>query len=159
VTKSTSIEIIPVDLPQHLEAVRQLWTRYWNELGFTPCFQDFSAELTALPGKYASPDGRILIALEGQIAAGAVAFRKLDEVTCEAKRLFVSPEFRAFGLGRHLMMRLIAGARAAGYQRMVADTMPVMSTALAMYERLGFRRRPPYDGSTDGAICIELIFT
>lgn len=148
-------EVIAATTDAHVEAVRALWTAYWSELGFTPCFQGFEQEVAGLPGKYARPAGCLLLAMVGGEAVGAVAFRRLDVETCEAKRLYVSAEHRGKGLARILMERLMEEARAAGYRRLVGDTMPVMTGALAMYDAMGFRRRGPYEGSTEGAIYIE----
>jgi putative acetyltransferase len=149
------VEIVPATTAEHIDAVRKLWSSYWNELGFTPCFQNFEQELADLPGKYAPPSGRLLVAVVDQRVAGAVAFRDLDGEACEAKRLYVAAEYRGSGIARELMARVIEEARAAGYRRMVGDTMPVMKQALAMYDRMGFRRIDGYRGSTEGAICIE----
>jgi putative acetyltransferase len=148
-------EIVRAAAAEHIAAVRELWNSYWNELGFTLCFQNFDREMADLPGKYAPPAGCLLVALvDGQVA-GAVAFRGLDVEACEAKRLYVAAAYRGAGIARVLMQRVIEEARSAGYRRMVGDTMPVMAQALAMYERMGFRRIDGYRGSTEGAICIE----
>jgi len=148
------IEIVRSSTAEHLETVRQLWRAYWRELGFTPCFQGFEDELASLPGKYAPPSGRLLIALKDGEPAGAVAFRPIDVSTCEAKRLYVAKAFRGYAIGVALMRRLIDEARLAGYSRLVGDTLPVMATALVIYDRIGFEHIPPYPGSTDGAITI-----
>jgi putative acetyltransferase len=148
-------EIVPATTAEHIDAVRKLWSGYWKELGFTPCFQNFEQELADLPGKYTPPTGRLLVALVDGRVAGAVAFRGLDGEACEAKRLYVAAEYRGSGIARALMARVMEEARAAGYRRMVGDTMPVMKQALAMYDRMGFRRIEGYSGSTEGAICIE----
>jgi len=149
------IEIVHATTAEHIAAVRELWNSYWSEHGFTPCFQNFDREMADLPGKYAPPTGRLLVAIVDGKVAGAVAFRGLDADTCEAKRLYVAAPFRGSGIARPLMERIVAEARSAGYKRMVGDTMPVMKQALAMYDRMGFRRIDGYPGSTAGAICIE----
>lgn len=141
----------------HLDAVRALWAAYWKELGFTPCFQGFEQEMAQLPGKYAPPSGRLLIGVIDGRVGGAVAFRDLDGQACEAKRLYVASEYRGQGIARILMEHLIEEARAAGYRKMIGDTMPVMTAALALYHRMGFRRTDPYPGSSEGAICIEYV--
>src|SRR6266536_1887 len=118
-------EIVPATTAEHIDAVRKLWSSYWNELGFTPCFQDFEQELADLPGKYAPPRGCLLVAVVEGGVAGAVALRHLDGESCEAKRLCVAAEYRGSGVARALMAQVIEEARAAGYRRMVGDTMPV----------------------------------
>lgn len=100
-----------------------------------------------LPGAYAPPGGLLLVAARGAGLVGTIAYRRVDEGTCEMKRLFISPEARGLGLGRALITRAIADARAAGYGRMRLDTLPVMREAQAMYEAFGFRDIPPYYAS------------
>lgn len=149
------INIVTATEPAHIEQVRGLWRAYWDGFGFSPCFQNFGAELDSLPGAYAAPEGRLLLALKGSDPAGAVAFRRLDTATAEAKRLFIDPAFRGHGIGRALMLRLVEEARTAGYRRIVGDTLPVMSAAIALYDAMGFKRIDSYPGSTREAICIE----
>lgn len=143
--------------PGQIEVVRLLWEEYWKLLGFTPCFQGFSDELAGLPGKYQPPGGLLLLAIEDGMPAGAAAFRRYNDEACEAKRLFVSPAFRGRRIGRLLLERLIEEARRAGYTRLIGDTMPVMGEALALYDRMGFRRTTQYPGATDDAIYIEFL--
>jgi putative acetyltransferase len=140
-----------------IESVRALFQEYWTSFGFTSCFQNFDSELATLPGKYAPPRGRLLLAtVEGQ-PAGCVALRPFDHTRGEVKRLFVRPQFRGSGLGKALMNTVAAEARAIGYSELIADTIPkVMATALAMYERLGFERIEPYSGETPEAQHIRL---
>lgn len=150
-------EIAPAEGSAALAEVRALMEEYWKSFGFTPCFQNFSDELAALPGSYRPPDGRLALARVKGEAAGCVALRRLDPARAEAKRLYVRPAFRGLGLGRALMQWAIREARAAGYSELVGDTMPVMGEALALYDRMGFERTEPYSGQgASGAIPIRL---
>jgi GNAT superfamily N-acetyltransferase len=152
-----SLEIVAAACAEDLSAVKVLFKEYWESFGFTPCFQDFDAELAALPGNYEPPQGRLALARVGSEPAGCVALRPIDATRCEAKRLYVRPEFRSQGVGKALLDWVIAEARSAGYSEMRGDTMPVMERALAMYERLGFERTGPYaKHATAGAIYLRL---
>jgi putative acetyltransferase len=126
-------------------AVRQLFEEYADSLGFDLSFQEFERELADLPGEYAPPTGRLLLAVteEGD-AVACVAVHKLDGRTCEMKRLYVRPEFRGTGLGRRLARAAIDAAREIGYERMRLDTVPSMAEAQRLYESLGFREIEPY---------------
>lgn len=142
---------------EHLPAVRELLDEYWRSFGFTPCFQNFAQELQNLPGAYAPPNGRLGIATTESDVAGCVAFRRLDESRCEAKRLYVRPRYRGLGVGRALLTWLINEARGAGYHEVVCDTMAdTMQDALAMYGRHGFERIESYSAEpTPGAVYLR----
>jgi GNAT superfamily N-acetyltransferase len=152
------MEIVDASSPQHLATVRQLFEEYWQSFGFSPCFQNFAAEVAALPGSYAPPAGRLALALVGMEPAGCIALRPLDAQRAEAKRLYLRPRFRGQGAGLALLEWLIAEARSAGYRELLGDTMPVMQRALQMYDGLGFVRTEPYlPNPTPGAICLKLV--
>lgn len=137
---------------------REIFLEYANSLGFSLCFQNFDKELAELPGDYAPPDGRMLLATyEGQLA-GCVALHKLDGAICEMKRLYLRPKFRGKGLGRVLAETVIHQARQIGYKRMRLDTVePMMKDAVAMYRRLGFKEIAPYrPNPISGTLYMEL---
>jgi putative acetyltransferase len=152
--------IVPAETPEQIALVRALFEEYWSSFGFTPCFQGFADEVAALPGKYAQPHGRLALAEVEGIAAGCVAMRRVDPSRCEVKRLYVRPNARGSGVGRALLHWVIAQARCAGYGELLADTMPVMAQALAMYDRMGFERTGPYStDATPGAIYLRLLLS
>jgi len=144
--------------PAQLAQARELFLEYAQSLGFSLCFQNFDQELASLPGGYAPPEGRLLLAeYEGQLV-GCVALHKLEPGTCEMKRLYLRPTMRGKGLGRILADRILAEARQIGYQRMRLDTVePVMKDAVAMYRKLGFEEIAPYRANPmSGVIYMEL---
>jgi putative acetyltransferase len=153
------IDLIPATLPEHIEQVRALFLDYGKSLGFSLCFQSFDEELKNLPGAYAPPSGRLLLARSADHAAGCIALRKLDAGICEMKRLYVRPDYRGLGLGRTLVERLIAEARAIGYQRMRLDTIAsAMQDAIALYRRMGFQEIAPYSSiPIESALWMELL--
>jgi GNAT superfamily N-acetyltransferase len=127
------------------EACRELFVEYQRALGVSLCFQGFDAELAGLPGDYAPPRGRLLLALHRGKPAGCVALRPLFHRDAEMKRLYVRPPHRGSGLGRMLALRVIDFARALGYETLKLDTLPQMLAAQRMYEKLGFRDTAPYN--------------
>jgi GNAT superfamily N-acetyltransferase len=128
-----------------MATVRALFLDYAAGLDFSLCFQDFDAELAALPGDYAEPLGGLWLAeVDGQ-PAGCVGLRPLDEPgICEIKRLYLHPRSRGLGLGRRLAETVVAAARRKGYAVMRLDTVDSMVAAQTLYRALGFVERPPY---------------
>jgi ribosomal protein S18 acetylase RimI-like enzyme len=138
------MQLVSVDTAEHLPVVRQLFLEYANATGLNFCFQNFDRELAELPGKYAPPAGRLILAMNDGQAVGCVALRKLEEGICEMKRLYVQPAFRGQRVGRQLAEMIISAARQIGYRRMRLDTLASMRPAIALYESLGFRRIDAY---------------
>jgi len=134
-----------------------LFREYAGLVAEALCFQNFDAELAALPGEYAPPGGVLLIARDGDAAAGCVALRRVDGRTGEMKRMYVRERHRGSGLGRRLALEAIDAARRLGYARIVLDTLPKLAPAIALYRDLEFREIGPYLASpTPGALCFEL---
>jgi putative acetyltransferase len=176
------LRIIQAITREQVEQARALFLEYAASLGFNLCFQGFDQEVAALPGDYAPPSGRLLLAefhdaaqpgpplpdnefSDGSqpppgapLAAGCVALHRLEAGVCEMKRLYVRPAFRGKGVGRALAEAVLAEARAIGYQRMRLDTIePQMQTAVALYRQLGFREIAPYRANpVPGVLYMEL---
>lgn len=164
--------IVQADTKELISHAASLFREYASGLSVNLSFQNFEKELAELPGEYASPDGRLLLAFidenhgasqQASLSvssasstsfassasfsprpAGCIALRKADSSTCEMKRLYVRPEFRGHRLGRTLALAAIQAAREIGYQRMRLDTLPEMAEAQILYRSLGFTEIPPY---------------
>ena len=145
--------------PDDIAQARDLFREYGASLGFPLCFQNFEEELATLPGKYAFPAGRLLLAFVDGAPAGCGALRPLNRDACEMKRLYVRPEYKGRGIGRQLAERLIAEAKLIGYARMRLDTIPAqMMEASRLYLALGFQEIPPYYNSPQaGTSYMELL--
>jgi ribosomal protein S18 acetylase RimI-like enzyme len=156
---TASLKVAEAKAPHEIAIARSLLEEYAASLGEDLCLQGFEEELATLPGKYAPPDGRLLLARQGPEIAGCVALRRLDQKACEMKRLYVRPAFRGRGVGRILTEEITRQAMAAGYRCMRLDTLPTMVSALTLYHQLGFREIPSYQSDpVDGALFLELQF-
>ena len=138
------MQISQVTTPEQISTIRILFHEYAAWLQIDLCFQGFAQELATLPGSYAPPLGRLLLATAPEGPAGCVALRPISAAACEMKRLFVRPSYRRHGLGRTLAERLIAEAQEIGYSTMRLDTLAFMHDAIRLYKALGFVRRSAY---------------
>lgn len=155
-TGSSTVVVTPAEGADDLAHVRALFLEYARSLNFSLCFQGFDEELAALPGKYAPPQGELLLARVGGAVAGAVGLRPLGDGICEMKRLYVRPEFRRTGAGRRLAERIVAVGRERGYRAMRLDTLASMDAARTLYGSLGFHEIPSYyDNPLCGALYYE----
>jgi putative acetyltransferase len=141
---AAALRITEARWPDDHAIVEELFREYVASLAEDISFQDVDDELASLPGKYARPGGVVLIARDGNEAAGAIAYRMAEPGVCEMKRLYLRPAFRGRGLGRELANELIEHARSQGYRTMLLDTLASMSSARALYRDLGFAPVAPY---------------
>jgi len=152
------LSIQPALSSLQIAQARELFLEYANSLGFSLCFQNFDQELANLPGDYAPPDGRLLLAYSSSDLVGCVALHKISEHICEMKRLYLRPQFRGKGFGRSLAYAIIAEGRNIGYKFMRLDTVgPVMQDAVVLYRNLGFYEIEPYRANPmPGTLYLEL---
>jgi ribosomal protein S18 acetylase RimI-like enzyme len=151
------LKIIKANFPDSLEIVRDLFKEYASSLNFDLDFQNFKNEITNLPGEYSEPNGTILLAKYDDEYAGCVALRKIHNIYCEMKRLYVMPYYRGKGIGRELCVVVISIAKDVGYSFMRLDSISEMRNAISLYKSLGFYEIEPYRyNPIKGAIFMEL---
>jgi ribosomal protein S18 acetylase RimI-like enzyme len=157
----SDVELVEARMAAEIEQARRLFRAYAEWLALDLCFQGFEQELASLPGSYARPAGRLLLAKLGNEAIGCVGLRPQAPGICEMKRLWVEPGFGGRGLGRALAEAVIDAAHQIGYARMRLDTFPArMPAAQHLYESLGFREIPPYyHNPFAGVVMLELELT
>ena len=124
--------------PDDTTAVLSIWREFIATSPVDLAYQGNDSDFANLPGKYAPPDGCVMLAdREGEIE-GCVALRKVSVELCEMKRLYVRPHARGSHLGRRLVERSIAEARSAGYREMRLDVMEKSVSARRLYAAFGF---------------------
>jgi len=153
------IEFVFAEEPAQIDDARTIFREYEKWLGLDLCFQNFEEEMRTLPGKYAPPEGRLILAYKDGELAGGIALRKIEDGICEMKRLFLREIARGSGIGSELIERLIAEARKIGYTKMRLDTFPPkMGKAVKLYEFHGFYEIPPYyDNPYDDVLYMEKV--
>jgi ribosomal protein S18 acetylase RimI-like enzyme len=144
---------------EEIDNIKTLFAEYTQMLGVNLDFQNYQKELEQLPGKYALPDGRLYIAYAENQVVGCIALRRIDDATCEMKRLYVRPEFRGKKIGQMLAEQIIEDAVKLKYDYMVLDTLAILKSALNLYKNLGFYEiEPYYQNPLDNVIYMRLDF-
>ena len=143
------VSIAQVESPEQIAAVRELldeylaWTRTIEvDAMDAPTFHGLEAEMASLPGVFAPPRGRLLLAMDDGQPAGCIAFKPFDESTAEVKRFYVRPAMRGRHIGKRLVSRLVDEARSAGYTHMILDSHISMTGAHHIYRQFGFEVVP-----------------
>jgi GNAT superfamily N-acetyltransferase len=138
--------------PEEIEEVRTLFREYAASLETPLCFTTFEQELAELPTCYE------LILVDSTLNS-CVAMRPWADGAAEMKRLYVRPEARGKGLGKQLTEAVIQAAMDRGYRSIRLDTLPKLTTAIAMYRRMGFQEIANYNGNPiPGVLFFELKF-
>lgn len=151
------LTVTPAESAAQVMEARALFVEYAQSLGFSLCFQGFDEELAGLPGKYAPPEGRLLLARVAGHLAGCVALQPIDARACEMKRLYVRPDFRGRGVGRALAQAIVEAGRQIGYRTMRLDTLNSMPEAIGLYRSMGFVETAPYRfNPIEGAVYMAL---
>lgn len=109
--------------------------------------QNYARETENLEGKYGRPYGRLYIVFFDGNPAGCIALRKIDNLNCEMKRLYVKPRYRGNGIGALLVKHIITEAEEIGYKHILLDTLPFLKRAIAMYKAYGFYEIESYNNS------------
>jgi putative acetyltransferase len=93
--------------------------------------------------------------LDGEILGGSGIYptANLPEGTCELVKLYLSSKARGKGLGKNLLQKCIAAAKDMGYKKIYLETMPELTIAIPMYEKLGFTYLPEPQGNSGHSGC------
>lgn len=147
-----AIRIIPAY--DHPYEIKKLFNEYTHMLTTQDeevkdylTIQNYSKELENLEEKYGMPAGRLYLAYYDSKLAGCIGLKKLDNLHCEMKRLYVRPAFRRKQIGSHLINKIIEEARQIGYQHMLLDTLPYLKAAIVNYKKHGFYEIESYNDS------------
>jgi GNAT superfamily N-acetyltransferase len=113
---------------------------YCRQLGYPAAFEHYVVQsFGEFMATYAPPRDRFFIAEHAGRFAGSIAMKGLPRRTARLRYLLVEPDARGLGLGRRLIRRVLAHARASGDRRVVLDTASDLAAARALYTGFGFR--------------------
>nr|WP_319566141.1 GNAT family N-acetyltransferase [uncultured Rhodoferax sp.] len=125
--------------PAHYDSFKGLLQEYAERDLADPKNSSIWRDMAQLPGRYAPPQGQVLLAYRDGELAGCGAFVASHTPSlAEIKRVYIRPSFRRQGLARVLTLALADQARLHAFQTAGICTWPHNTAALALYQQLGF---------------------
>lgn len=125
--------------------------------GFGPS----DAEVEAMSEHYSLDKSSLYLvaSIDGKIVGGCgLAPFQGSESTCELKKLFLLPESRGLGLGKQLTKRCLTFAQSQGFSQCYLDTLKSMTSAIKLYESLGFNHLDkPLTGTEHGGCDVWML--
>lgn len=117
------------------------------------------ADLTDIEKIYSKRNGLfdVLENEKGEIIA-TVGLYKIDDCTCELRKMYLDKSQRGKGLGKFLLEHALKCAGDMGYKKVVLETASVLKEAIGLYEHYGFKMFTPdhLSGRCDQAYYIDL---
>ena len=142
--------------PEHHEVFKQLnmeWLRSYNLV------EDHDLMVLDDPqGIILDAGGMIFLAMHNGEIVGSAALMKTGEKEIELAKMAVSPEYRGQGISKMLLEKCIGHARSAGAEKISLFSNHNLTTAIALYEKYGFKHIPVKDSPFKTAdVRMELI--
>ena len=152
--KNKAIKITPIKQHQ-IDEVKQIIIKVcleiWDELLTEDDLKryDSMSHIEELESHYFGNNGTFLVLLDENRVVGSGAIRKLDDETCELKRMWFLKEYRGKGYGLQMVQMLFDFAKQAGYEKVRLDlaNKECQSRALKFYRKLGFYPIERYNDS------------
>jgi putative acetyltransferase len=115
-----------------------------GEYGLSSDPESTDKDLDDIERSYANNNGMfdVIINPDGNIIATTGIFR-INETTCELRKMYLMKEYRGIGLGRYLLDHSIDAAKKLGYKKIILETASVLKEAIGLYEKYGFKRYQP----------------
>jgi len=114
-----------------------------REFGLDPHPSGTDADLADIEASYLATGGafEVIEAPDGAIV-GSVAIYPLDRSAglCELRKMYLHRDWRGRGLGKLMLQRALRRAKQLGFRRVEIETASVLKDAIALYERVGFRK-------------------
>ena len=160
------IEIRPIQQHEWMQAKRVVYRVAYVIFGGTRPLEDFIAnhesihelkDMDDIQKNYFETGGTFLGMFNDGEMICTGALRRLEDETCELKRLWLLTEYHGQGLGYRMLQELLTIAKRMGYKRIRLETDPVaQSRALNFYRQIGFYEISGYSDRTDD-VAMEMV--
>lgn len=117
-----------------------LVTNILSEFDLQPEFENAESDLIDIEATYFQTGGFFKVVEDNDNhLLGTFALYPIDENTCKLRKMYLAPQVRGIGLGKQMLECAIDDARKLGFKTMILETMTIMSDAIRLYTRRGFK--------------------
>ncbi|MEW6196667.1 MAG: GNAT family N-acetyltransferase [Bacteroidota bacterium] len=130
-----------------------------REYGLKTDPEKTDSDLTDIEQNYFARNGIFdLLENENGKVIATVGIYKIDNETCELRKMYLLKEERGKGYGKLLLNHALQKAEELGYKKIILETASALKEAIALYEKHGFKRYYPehLSGRCDQAYYLEL---
>jgi putative acetyltransferase len=140
---STQLHIRPIEHKDNVDlatVIRATLTEFGANKPGTVYFDpttDALFELFRTPGSF-----YFIATIDNKVVGGCGIYptENLPTGTCELVKLYLQTNARGTGLGKQLMEKAMHWAKEYGYNQIYLESMPELSKAVSIYEKVGFKR-------------------
>ena len=100
--------------------------------------QETDKDLSDLKNYYFSKNGWFAVLEKEWEIIGSYGIFKIDEKTCELRKMYLLKNFQGKGLGKLIREDALKKARELGYSVIVLETNKLLDRAIALYSKYGF---------------------
>ena len=117
-----------------LDLVEEVLKYY--DLELNPEIEDL--DITDIPKYYTQNNGDFeVIEFKGKIV-GSYGIYRLDEDTCELRKMYLNQSFQGLGLGNIMVENSFKLAKELNYKKITLQTNSVLYKAVKLYKKYGF---------------------
>jgi putative acetyltransferase len=121
------------------ERVAELVFGVLANYGLEPDPETTDADLQDIEANYLQRGGLFEVIEDGRNLVGSVGLYPVNKTTCELRKMYFIPGARGLGLGKYVLERVIARARALGFKQIVLETSSKLIAANRLYNKFGFK--------------------
>lgn len=130
------------------EQIKSVVFTVLKEYGLRPDSNSTDKDLDAIEESYFSNNGFLGVIEVENVIVATVGLHRVDENTCELRKMYSLPSQRGKGLGKRMLEFALSKARELGYSRVILETASPLKEAIGLYRKYGFRAFNPEHLST-----------
>ena len=116
-----------------------------KEFGLNPDPKGKDKDLNDIENSYLSNNGffGVVVNTETDQVVGCFGLYPISQHICELRKMYLLKETRGKGLGKLILDKAVLTAREKHFKKIILETISVLTTAIFLYKRYGFKEIKP----------------